>query len=82
MSMYGAEFVKAAPQLLAVDGEGPPNPQFKVRDNDDLGADECEWCGGRGKKKARPIEPLFEPLFVCLFVCLFVLHRQRKEGYF
>jgi len=75
MSMYGAEFVKAAPQLLAVDGEDPPNLQFKVRNND-MGADECEWCGGGGKKKARPIEPVFEPLFVCLFV----LHRQRKGG--
>lgn len=30
MSIYGAEFVKSAAQLLAVDGEDPPNLQFKV----------------------------------------------------
>ena len=30
MSIYGAEFVEAAPQLLGVEGEDPPNLQFKV----------------------------------------------------
>lgn len=28
--MYGAQFVKAAPTLLAVEGEDPPNLHFKV----------------------------------------------------
>lgn len=31
MSMYGAEFVKSAPTLLAAEGDDPPNLQFKVR---------------------------------------------------
>lgn len=33
MSMDGADFVKAAPKLLAVEGEDPPNLQFKVRED-------------------------------------------------
>lgn len=31
MSMYGAEFVKTAPTLLAMDGDDPSTLQFKVR---------------------------------------------------